>query len=271
MKFESLARALGKKSESEEEKKPKGHFEGIVPPRLRNEEAERIISEKVDFQSIEDELDKLRMSPYENPIDPFNKKEGVIKAAARLVLELRDRLPHYDTILSDDASGRLVSLLLKKVIDHKKEEMGEKKTATFFLASGRHGSAAIDKSIRKFIGKKKEELGKTLLVTEYIESGKSIEKLARALEDKRVDFDIATLSIERLPQYYGDTQFPRHLYYGALGKQGLSFYDQENFGGVTKGERGPHPEKSAFAVRSDIERARKEIAIIADGLENLLS
>ncbi len=271
MKFESFARVLGKKSEPEEEKKPEAHIEEIVPPRLRNEEAERIIQEKVDLQSIEDKLDTLRASPYESPIDPFNKKEGVVKAAARLVLELRDRLPHYETILSDDASGRLVSLLLKKIIDHKKEEMGKEKTEMFFLASGRHGSAAIDKSIRKFIGKKRKELGKTLLITEYIGTGKSIEKLTKTLEDKHIDFDIAALSIERLPQHYGDSEFPRHIYYGALGKQGLSFYDQENFGGVTKGEKGPHPIKSGFAVKSDVERARKEIAVVADGLENLLS
>lgn len=261
---------MGKKSEEEE--KPETHIEGIIaPPRLRNEEAEKIIREKVNLQSIEDELDTLRVSPHENPIDPFNKKEGVVKAAARLVLELRDRLPHYDTILSDDASGRLVSLLLKRIIDRKKEELGGKKTATFFLASGRHSSTAIDKSIRKFIGKKKNELGKTLLVTEYIETGKSIEKLAKALKEKHIDFDIATLSIERLPQHYGESEFPRHMYYGALGKQGLSFYDQENFGGVTKGERGPHPVKSGSAVRSDVERARKEVIIIADKLGNLLS
>jgi hypothetical protein len=269
MKFESFARIVGKKPE--EEKKPETRIEGIIPPRLQNEEAEKIIREKVDLQSIEDELDKLRVSPYENPIDPFNKKEGVVKAAARLVLELRDRLPHYDTILSDDASGRLVSLLLKKIIDRKKEERGGEKTEMFFLASGRHGSAAIDRSIRKFIGKKKKELGKTLLVTEYIESGKSIEKLTKALEDKHIDFDIGTLSIERLPQHYGNVQFPQHVHYGALGKQGLSFYDQESFGGVTKGETGPHPVKSGFIVQKDVERARKEVAIIADGLENLLS
>ncbi len=269
MRFESFARIVGKKPE---EKKPETRIEGIVaPPRLGNEEAEKIIREKVDLQSIEDELDKLRVSPYENPIDPFNKKEGVVQAAARLVVELRDRLPRYDTILSDDASGRLVSLLLKRIIDHKKEEAGGKKTATFFLASGRHSSTAIDKSIRKFISKKKNELGKTLLVTEYIETGKSIEKLAKALEDKHIDFDIAALSIDRLPQHYGNSEFPRHLYYGSLGKQGLSFYDQESFGGVTKGEKGPHPVKSGFTVRSDVERARKEVAVIADKLENLLS
>ena len=78
--------------------------------RMDDDGAEKIIKEKIDIDQICDRL-KTIGGGYERG------KKDVVNTLARLVLELKDKIPEYDTVISDDCSGRLPSLLLKKIID----------------------------------------------------------------------------------------------------------------------------------------------------------
>ena len=83
--------------------------------RLDDKEAERIIDEKIDIKTL---VDKLEIE--------FQKPLAVVEALARLVLELKDELPNYDTILSDEVSGRIPSLLLGNILEKVREREGKK-------------------------------------------------------------------------------------------------------------------------------------------------
>ena len=124
-----------------------------IPRRLTDNKAQELIGQKIDVQKIEEKLESR---------DPFS---GTVETLARLVLELGDRLPKYDTIISDDASARLVSLLMRKIINIKKEEAGEKPIETYFIAAGyRYNSPGIYYKINEFIASKKDNLKNTLLI-----------------------------------------------------------------------------------------------------------
>lgn len=213
---------------------------------------------------------------------PFNN-EDLASALAILVFKLKERLNTYDTIISDDASARLVSLIVRKIVNKEREKAAKKSAETFFVASGRHSSEKVDAAIREFIRKelsRKGTLGKTLLVTEFIDSGHSIDKLASILEESGIDFDIAAVSVKRDPvkepldSIYGKLQ--NKIIYGDVSSIGASLHGRPEYAGVTKYKYGEYGDKiSAFPRKALVEQARinlarKDAAILADRLYDWL-
>ncbi len=236
----------------------KNNDEG-VSRRLPDKEARELINQKIDVKKLEENLENRA---------PFS---GTVETLARLVLELGVRLPKYDTIISDDASARLVSLLMRKIINFKKEEAGEKPVETYFVAGGHHDNSMVYNSIDEFISSKKDDLGNTLLVTEYIFSGNSILALIRILEKNKIKFDLAAVSVASKPSLY-DNRITKRLYYGE-GSKGLNFYDKESVSGVKKVNAYPdsvHPVKYLDADREKMKEAREDIDLIAGELVKLV-
>ncbi len=202
----------------------------------------------------------------------FIKKE-TIKALQSLVLKLEKNLPNYDTILSDEASGRLVSLMFEKIINQKRKEQNKERANTFFVTSGQHGDPELWNSLDKFIRERKSALGKTLLATEYIESGTSIMSLIEILEKNGVDFDIAAISIDNPPNEYND-KLINHLYYGKVGKEGLAFYGKPTYAGVTKYseklKNPPHPDVFEKKDPKLMKIARNDMKILANEFLKIL-
>ncbi len=263
MGFENFASPILKEKSKKEKQKRK------MPKRLPDTEANLIYeSNKLSIKALRKKIEK------ESPGSPFASPREPILALARLVIELRDKLPKYETVLSDDASGRLVSLLLRKIIDTKRKELDLPPVKTFFIAAGRHHNPDKDKAIAEFIENKKEEFGKTLLVTEYIESGKGISHLIETLENKEIDFDLATVSIMKESNEYHQP-FVKHLYYGVVGQEGMPFYGQKLFSGVIKSSKysSPHPEVVSGLTpdkRKNIEKVREDINMLADEFVKLV-
>ncbi|MCK4968751.1 MAG: hypothetical protein KAS12_06880, partial [Candidatus Aenigmarchaeota archaeon] len=94
--------------------------------RMDDQEANKKIDGTINFDQL---VDKMKTMLF--------KKKELIRSLARLVLELKERITDYDTILSDDSSGRLVSLLLRKIINKQREKSGKKGIKTYFLTAGR--------------------------------------------------------------------------------------------------------------------------------------
>lgn len=205
---------------------------------------------------------------------PFESKE-LIRSLAGLVLKLKEKLPQYDTIISDDASGRLVSLMLRRIINKKKEGPEQDRVPIYFIAGGEHYYKSVDEPIGEFIDdeiKKRNGLGKTLLATEYIESGNGIYKLIKILEDKGIDFDVAAVSIINKPKYYKDN-LTKRLYYGEIGSSGLELYNKYGFSGVIK----DYSRETAFPVKykasspAIVRKTRTEgVNVLADRLSDLI-
>lgn len=214
------------------------------------------------------------------------RKKLAIKSLARLVLELQEQIPHYDTILSDDASARLASLFLKEVINKKKAELGQKSVQIFFVASGRHGGEETNTIVDRFIAEKKISLGKTLLVSEYIETGKSINILVKILEKYGIDFDIASVSVdgEFIDKINHSRETKDHfsslikrLRYGTKGRAGLAFFHQPRTTGVRKdpmAAKSAHPQSffkhEVLLGRGAVGEARREMKLLAAEISKLI-
>ncbi len=195
----------------------------------------------------------------------FKATEGV-QSLIRLALKLEGKLQDYETILSDDASGRIVSLVLRKIAEERRARMGQEPPRLWFLAAGRHHNHEIDGNIERFVEEKASDLGKSLLVTEYIASGKSIMKIVDILKARGVDFDVATVSLrddpESAPEYPED--LVSRITYGSVGEEGLKFFRGDALG-VHKNKLGPGPHPVKDSVRSDeVRKAREDIDTFAE-------
>jgi len=237
-----------------------------APSRLHDQEANRLISQTIDIKALEAQVHH-----------PF--RDTIIEALARLTLELGDRFGQYDTIISDDASGRLMALLLKDIADRKRKEKDKSSTRIFFIAGGQHKKEDIEpaiEAVEKFIMRRRDELGKTLLVTEHISSGKSTTRLINILEDQGIDFDVATISIFPYPDSPTsfDYKLRSRLYYGEISTTGDSLWKQTLPAGVHKVLEGPpqaHPVKHEQYDPALVKQAREDIKLLGEELYKLIS
>lgn len=234
-------------------------------------EVERKIKETIDFEPL---LKSLH--------EPF-RSEKLIKSLAGLVFNLGDRLSEYDTLLSDDASGRLVTLLLRDVANRQRKEMKKRNIQTYFIAGGGYINIDIRKetyrAIWDFIKSKKDMLSKTLLVTEHTYNGKGMIPLVKILESLEIDFGIATISIENLHRgILGKIKDKDELFYGSVGIVGLDLWGDDTYSGVRKDKKTPqaHPIKSDPSDVTPEEKllvnqAREDIKTLGKELYKLIS
>jgi len=178
---------------------------------------------RVDFDKLRAELKILGRNFEDN---------RPLESLARLLIRTKENLAGYDSIVSDDTSGRLVSLIFRNIINRKRGEVEKEPVKIFFV-----GSLGDRKELfRDFLKKNKDNLGKTLLVTEFIKTGESINPLTEALEEEKIDFDIGAVSVAGI---LGDTKlYPpavrNHLYFGEMSDSGSDFHGLQALSGVEK-------------------------------------
>ncbi|OGZ61696.1 MAG: hypothetical protein A3H51_02615 [Candidatus Spechtbacteria bacterium RIFCSPLOWO2_02_FULL_38_8] len=268
MKFESIKNLFESKKRSEqvaytgimvEEETTEKDLVGSQHIRMDAVEAHSIISDTINISSIQQKLksDLFKIG------DPFIVRE-TIEALARLVLELRERILQYDTILSDDASGRLPSLLILKII---KKLKGGNMPQIYFLAGGRYTELERREQIRIFLKKNKDKFGKTLLVTEYIRTGESIGNLIALLEKANIIFDTASVTTEMGIHYVhavGDLIYGKQLTNPSILYKPLGLGVKKDIQKVKKDRDLAHPQRNKLstiherAVREDLEVLAEE-------------
>ena len=261
MAIESIKSFFKGKRESGSQQDVANEKELVGTPHTRGdwEEAERIISSTISRDFL---LERLKSALFLNR--PSYSKI-TIEYLARLVLELRERIFQYDTILSDDASARLPSLLLRKIINRARNTS----IPIYFLAGG-HGLAKRAEQIEAFLKKKKGELGKVLLVTEYVFSGRSMTDLTDILKKIGIVFDVASVAVGGGTEYEGD------IIYGNIGMSAEFFYNRTE-SGVSKYEGGDmvgdkdlaHPQRHIVDTKEE-RLVREDLDIIAQELVKLL-
>ncbi|MDA2936009.1 hypothetical protein MYX06_02220 [Patescibacteria group bacterium AH-259-L05] len=195
----------------------------------------------------------------------------LLESLACLVAKLKNKLINYDTVVSDEASGRLVSRLLHELVNVKKEQEGKEKAPIYFIAGGRSRHPKAERDVNDFISEKKNTLGRTLLVTEYIETGSTIKFLANILKAHGINFDIATVSLGQEPLKYKMNP-ARDAIYGSIGMTGASsLYLKYKATGVQRAEkRGPHPIRSELRDPKDVKKSREDIQTLATAFSKLL-
>jgi len=235
-----------------------------------------VIAEKIDLESLAQQI----KTPWEVPT------KVIIEPFARLTLELKDKLVHYDTILSDDTSGRLIALFFRDLINKQKKKADKEPVQTYFVAGGRLRGETIWRAIENFIEEKKNSLGKVLVVTEYIATGESLMPLVKILKNQGIDFDIASLSIDLPPnaiRYQDKKDLIDRLKFGSVGLGGAAFYHRPEFSGVTKcppesrkgfsvekDDASPYPFALAVQDINKMKTIREDMKLLANELSKLL-
>lgn len=128
-------------------------------------------------------------------------------AMFELAEKMKDKLlaGEYDYIISDDKSGRIPSLIFKKIMEELKPD---KKIRILHIAAGRKLALIsprsrqsekgeniynqIQSALAKYV--KPAVSHKALVVSEYIHSGRSMENLKNILHAADIRFDIAALN-----------------------------------------------------------------------------
>lgn len=238
--------------------------------RKSDKEAERLM-EKID---IETTVEKMETSIFSGGW--MTKRGQVIKELGRLVVELRERVDRYNTIISDEASGRLVSLIFEKMVNKRREEKEREKAKLYFLALYSREDAeklGVVEKIDKFIKQKKNELGRVLVVSELAQTGEHLIEFLDILKKNEVDYDAAIVSIAEAKTLKILSQY--NVIYGGKSKAGLSFYSQNEYLGVTKDylTDSIHPRRidhGIFLGQMNLGKARHDVKILADEFSKLL-
>ncbi len=142
----------------------------------------------------------------------------------------------YDLILSDDASGRLVSLFLRKVLNSIQEKQGLPVPDIRFVTASHRSFKDVDAIYSKVSNiLKKLNPNRTLLVTEHVQTGRTMTALTRAFKilsnhGLNFNFDIAALSIadqKKLEDIQNLLKLPKNpenndqVFWGELGQTGF--------------------------------------------------
>lgn len=200
-----------------------------------------------------------------------NRIEGAAPDLFKLAQKIVESKVTYDLVISDDASGRLVSLFLKKILDVVQEKRGQHKPDIRFIGG-------IDRENEENVTVIMEELKKiapirTLLITEFISSGESIERLTKILQKLNLKFDLAVLSgnpwgIKRVSDSFSNQDF--QLYLGSEGNAGLDMYQYVG-SGVRKIRESPFLERNTSIetsnrkkeIRRKVKQSREDINLLA--------
>ena len=214
-------------------------------------------------------------SIFEN-VESWDQKttEKIINSLTFLTQELKEEFPHYDAVVSDDTSGRLVSLFFREIINTRKEETNQDFVPAYFLTPKKGRYKDINEGINAFLSEKKEveNLKKVLVVTEHIDSGASLRPIMSGLEKNNIDFDIATISINRF--FSLKKGLREKITYFSKSSDGLLFY-KKRLEGVQKDRMGHssiHPKKTIMPEyeRMRVNQARRDISLIAQDISKIV-
>jgi hypothetical protein len=160
----------------------------------------------------------------------------------------------YDTLISDDASGRLPTIAFREIISQRIDAKNpnltseEKRDAlkTFFIAGGRQ--MANKEALAEFLQRIKPDVKRrALLVTEYISTGESLKRVMTLLDKAGILYDVAAVMAGHSEQDYkslfSDSTHMHRLAIGATGRQEPEIYNAAGLSGVYKPlfEKGAHP------------------------------
>lgn len=198
----------------------------------------------------------------------------------------------FDTIIGDDASGRIPTLILRKVIGEIYGRAGRKGPDTLFFAGGGSAVAHEKKTdikdptgeITAFLEKRPSK--KVLVVTDTIVTGVSLIPLTTALRKTKIKYEVATVGLDPsgIEAYTGITPTIRQMrnsfqqtlqgkvHHGDSPDTPAMYEWSKVLGGVykmpgdlhSKTLRGETKPKDRPLLQAFINEARTDVDIIAD-------
>ncbi|MFA6254318.1 MAG: hypothetical protein WC640_03700 [Candidatus Paceibacterota bacterium] len=138
--------------------------------------------------------------------------EAMKPGLVSLVRQLKDAIEsgEYQTLISDEAKGRIPTLILRKIF--KAKAPNSRDLQTYFLAFGRSGMS-WDSSFRDYVKENKDKWGKALIVTEFINEGKTIRNIWKKLDfaNKFSDYDIVSVFSKRTVEKFKHPPIPKGI------------------------------------------------------------
>ncbi len=233
-------------------------------------QAESIIeSNKGLYKSTLKELSRQVKFPLNQPdlLDPMYL----------LCRKLIPRSEEFKVIVSDEGSGRLVSLLVKDLFDRRRLAP----IPITFILGGRM-TPSQRKKVSEHFARHRSELDHALIVSEYLESGNSMAKFLADFRQQNLQATVATISALESSEEYRQL-FSEELIVGQLrSSSGLQLYREPDATGVEKrSAEGPFPDRikdeaesltkaEKISIQRPINQARRDIALIAEVFDRLL-
>ena len=215
----------------------------------------------------------------------------LIKNSERLFIELFSQiektdffnLTDYETLISDDVSGRVPTLVVRKVM--KKLSNEPISPDTYFISGGLqldNTNKEKREEVVEFL-KSRCQSDDVLIVTEYIETGRSIKKMANLVDKAKPDtFDVISLMIENLStsnklREYLSKNFKSKFLNGSVrkNKEDLKLWSKSGLiTGVAKSEEYEiYPSKKIYEVSDEVteSKAKEKVRNIRQDIDVLSS
>lgn len=195
----------------------------------------------------------------------------------------RVMLKEYDTILAEDASGRLPGLLMYGAMKKfYKTNESEKDLNLFFLAGSKGAENEEEKKeklleyFNNVIYKSHSPDKSILIVTDVIMEGKSLVPLIEILKELGIKYDILTLGLGRSIRYHN---FENQVYVlkkelGNMNEARIGIpeiFDRSDLSGVKKNPNNILSSRRPDNDMKKIKQIREEIEVVAEKLYNRIS
>ncbi len=244
------------------------------------EEREKIASEIIDLN--QGDLGRTWVSLAEKVHFPFDS-EKLIRVMFQLSAKLIARESEFKRLISDEASGRLPSLIIKDLFDRRRKERGQEEMPLLFLLGGRMPDQQ-HRVVREYVLKHRHELAQSLVVSEYIASGESMAWFLDIFRQFGLEPVVSAVTC-RYGQKDYKVHFPNELIVGADDSTtGQYLWSKGLATGVEKPPESvknppPFPEvrknyqwsTSSREAQQAILRAREDVALISEVFARLLN
>jgi hypothetical protein len=214
--------------------------------------------------------------------------EELRKPLEKMLGDMRERIEagEYGLILGDDASGRIPTLIIDKVIKSRYARLGYDVPHTVFVTGSkgliskeREGKQREIEMLLDHVSALSARGRRALIVTDTVASGSSLLPLAMALQEKGIAFDIATVGLsawlldspseEAITDHIAELQERlgnQSFYFGTTTTPNI--YEKKELSGVIKSPQDLHARPAAPGLKNkdELKEARKDVAVLSEEL-----
>jgi hypothetical protein len=188
-----------------------------------------------------------------------------------LAIDLKGKEFEYNTIVSDDGGGRIVSIFIKYLLSIKRRELESNAPSPIVYFVSPHEPDLVN----GFIDNIHDSLGKVLVVTELIRNGKGTRVFGDALNRYNdVSFDVASISSVKLgvPEQL-ESEYNTKVFVGeSLGWGAGEVFHKQPFNavGAILIEGKPHLKRNDKFDSPVVVAARRNIFVLAEEIAKLI-
>ncbi len=224
---------------------------------------------------------KKRLNREEPPkdieIEPSENRDvkDLWSPCLEIIYKLREQIEgaEYGSVVGDDASGRIPTLIIGNAISKIYERNGDKSPQILVLAGG-GGELKTEKIVsylEESAARGKFDIGrKVLLVTDFLVTGSSIDPILAALRKIGVEYDVSSVSSTRDESYWSNTLKTKAAI--GRGRDEPKIYGKHHLSGVYKrsDEVTSRPFKEFAKDENEaqelINQSRKDAAQVSDSI-----